>query len=156
MGIFDFVKSAGAKLRPGDDEDKEFEEQLEERRKGNALMRHVMGLGFEVEKLRVDFDDGVATVTGKVTDQGTREKVILAVGNTEGVARVDDRMEVVEAAPEAVMYTVVSGDTLGKIAKQHYGDASKYPVIFEANRPLLEDPNKIYPGQVLRIPPLDA
>ena len=156
MGIFDFVKSAGAKLKPRDDEDQKFDEQLEERRKGNALMRHVMGLGFEVEKLRVDYDDGVATVTGTVTDQGTREKVILAVGNTEGIARVDDRMEVVEAAPEAVMYTVVSGDTLGKIAKEHYGNAAKYPVIFEANKPLLEDPNKIYPGQVLRIPPLDA
>ena len=159
MGIFDFVKGAGAKLGLGDDEkekERQADEQLEERRKGNALMRHVMGLGFEVEKLRVDFDDGVATVTGQVGDQSTREKVVLAIGNTSGVARVDDRMEVVKSAPEAVMYTVQGGDSLSKIAKEQYGDAMKYTVIFEANKPLLTDPNKIYPGQVLRIPPLDA
>ena len=90
-----------------------------------------------------------------MADQSTRERIVLAVGNTQGVARVDDRMEVSAPAPEAVMYTVESGDTLGKIAKEQYGDASKYPVIFEANQPLLKDPNKIYPGQVLRIPPLD-
>ena len=39
------------------------------------------------------------------------------------------------------------------IAKAHYGDGNKYHVIFEANKPMLKDPNKIYPGQVLRIPP---
>ena len=55
--------------------------------------------------------------------------------------------------PAATFYTVVSGDSLSKIAKKHYGDASKYPVIFDANRPMLKDPDKIYPGQVLRIPP---
>jgi nucleoid-associated protein YgaU len=54
--------------------------------------------------------------------------------------------------PEAVFYTVKSGDTLSKIASEHYGSASKYPTIFEANRPMLSDPDKIYPGQVLRIP----
>ena len=159
MGIFDFVKGAGAKLGLGDDEkekERQFDEDLAERRKGNALMRHVMGLGFEVEKLRVDFDDGVATVTGQVGEQSTREKVVLAIGNTSGVARVDDRMEVVETAPEATMYTVQSGDSLSKIAKEHYGDAMKYPMIFEANKPQLTDPDKIYPGQVLRIPPLEA
>ena len=121
MGIFDFVKGAGAKLGLGDDEkekERQFDEDLAERRKGNSLMRHVMGLGFEVEKLRVDFDDGVATVTGQAGDQSTREKVVLAIGNTSGVARVDDRMEVVVTAPEATMYTVQSGDSLSKIAKE--------------------------------------
>lgn len=157
MGVFDFVKEAGQRLGlGGGDEDKEFDEQLAERMKGNALMRQVMALGFEVENLRIDYDDGVATITGQVSDQGTREKVVLAVGNTEGVARVDDRMEVVEAAPAAVMYTVQPGDSLSKIAKSHYGDAMKYHQIFEANQPLLTDPDKIYPGQVLRIPQLEA
>ena len=56
--------------------------------------------------------------------------------------------------PEAVYYTVVSGDTLSKISKVNYGDANKYMVIFEANEPMLTHPDKIYPGQVLRIPPL--
>lgn len=155
MGIFDFVKEAGEKLR-GSDDDKAFDEALEERRKGNALLRLVMGLGLEVDRLRIDYDDGVAAITGTAADQATREKVVLAVGNTAGVARVDDRMEVAESAPEATLYTVVSGDTLSKIAKAHYGDARKYPLIFEANRPALKDPDKIYVGQVLRIPALDT
>lgn len=150
MGILDFVRNAGAKLQKDDGPDEAFLE----RRKGNELMQHVIALGFKVDKFRVDFDDGVATVKGTVPDQSLREKVVLAIGNTQGVAQVDDRLEVVEPAPEATMYTVKSGDTLGKIAKEHYGNAAKYPVIFEANRPLLSDPNKIYIGQVLRIPPL--
>ena len=54
--------------------------------------------------------------------------------------------------PQSNMYTVVSGDTLSAIAKKEYGDANKYMKIFEANQPMLSDPNKIYPGQVLRIP----
>jgi nucleoid-associated protein YgaU len=50
-------------------------------------------------------------------------------------------------------YTVEKGDTLSGIAKKMYGNANKYPQIFEANKPMLKDPDKIYPGQVLRIPP---
>lgn len=153
MGIFDFVRNAGRK--PEKKKDAELEEMARERRKGNELMQHVFALGFEVDKFRVDYDDGIAKVMGTVPAQDIREKIVLAIGNTQGVAQVDDQMIVVEPAPEAVMYTVKSGDTLGKIAKEQYGDASKYPVIFEANRPLLSDPNKIYPDQVLRIPPLD-
>ena len=75
------------------------------------------------------------------------------MGNVAGVAQVDDRIVVEAPEPEATFYTVVGGDTLSKIAKEHYGDAMKYPVIFEANKPMLTDPNKIYVGQVLRIPP---
>jgi nucleoid-associated protein YgaU len=88
-----------------------------------------------------------------VENQQEREKVVLAVGNTEGIAKVDDQIEVVKKEPEATYYTVVKGDTLSKIAKASYGNPMKYPVIFEANRPMLTDPDKIYPGQVLRIPP---
>ena len=80
---------------------------------------------------------------------------MLAVGSVAGVAGVDDQIVVEAPEPEATFYTVVSGDTLSKIAKEHYGDAMKYPVIFEANRPMLTDPDKIYVGQVLRIPPMD-
>lgn len=91
---------------------------------------------------------------GRVPDQPTRERAIIAAGNNRGVAEVEDELEVEtpSSEPESQMYTVKSGDTLGGIAKAHYGDASKYPVIFEANRPMLEDPDEIYPGQVLRIP----
>ena len=76
------------------------------------------------------------------------------MGNVEGVATVDDRISVVNPEPEAKFYTVKSGDTLSKISKEFYGDAMKYNVIFEANKPMLSHPDKIYPGQVLRIPAL--
>jgi nucleoid-associated protein YgaU len=63
-------------------------------------------------------------------------------------------MSVDQSAPEGKFYTVVSGDNLSKISKAQYGDANKYMVIFEANKPMLTHPDKIYPGQVLRIPPV--
>lgn len=153
MGLFDFIKDAGRKLTGGDGEDEAVEEYIEEKTKGNALWRLVKDLGLEVEDLHVEFDDGVATVTGMAASQAEREKVILALGNTQGVAQVDDRMEVAAPEPEAEFYTVKSGDTLSKIARDRYGDAMEYPAIFEANRPMLSDPDLIYPGQVLRIPP---
>ena len=96
---------------------------------------------------------GTATVFGVAADQPTKEKILLCCGNVGGVSKVDDKMTVEVAEPQATFYTVVSGDNLSKIAKQHYGDANKYPVIFEANKPMLKHPDKIYPGQVLRIPP---
>jgi len=157
MGIFDFIKDVGEKLTGRDDEKEKHDadEALEERMKGNALMRHVMRLGLEVENLRIDYDDGVATITGQAADQSTKERAVLAVGNTKGVAQVDDRMTVEAPEPAATFYTVQRGDSLSKIAKEQYGDAMKYPMIFEANKPMLSDPDKIYPGQVLRIPALE-
>jgi nucleoid-associated protein YgaU len=109
-------------------------------------------LNFEVEDLNVAVAGDLVTVAGKVDSQETKEKIVLAVGNVRDIARVDDRLEV--TGPAATFYTVVSGDTLSKIAREHYGDASKYPTIFEANKPMLEHPDRIYPGQVLRIPPM--
>ena len=147
MGLFDFVKGAGRK------EEAKKDEERNELIKGNKLLRYVMSLGLDVEGLKVKYDDGVATVTGKAKSQADREKVVLALGNTDGVAQVDDQMEVASPEAEAKFYTVQKGDSLSKIAKEAYGDAMKYPVIFEANKPMLTDPNLIYPGQVLRIPP---
>ncbi|MDF1867516.1 MAG: peptidoglycan-binding protein LysM, partial [Saprospiraceae bacterium] len=91
---------------------------------------------------------------GEVTSQSEREKVILAVGNVSGIATVEDNIVIV--SPPAQFHEVKSGDSLSKIAKQYYGNAMKYPVIFEANKPMLTDPDKIYPGQMLRIPPVQA
>ncbi len=92
-------------------------------------------------------------MTGTAPDQATREKILLAAGNVAGVAEVENRMTVARAEPEAQFHTVVRGDTLSAIAKQFYGNANKYLAIFEANKPMLTHPDKIYPGQVLRIPP---
>ncbi|MGH7502153.1 MAG: peptidoglycan-binding protein LysM [Longimicrobiales bacterium] len=155
MGIIDFIRDAGEKLGIGDDDKgtktatKDPNANLQ---KATALAKQVSQLGLPVQNLRVTFDDGTATLQGTVADQATREKVVLVVGNTAGVSRVDDRLTVTKPAEQAVFHTVEKGDTLSKIAKEQYGDASKYPVIFEANKPMLTDPDKIYPGQVLRIP----
>jgi nucleoid-associated protein YgaU len=98
--------------------------------------------------------DGVATVRGTVASQHDREIVLLGIGNTPGIGQVDDQLTVkAAAAPPATLYTVKKGDTLSAIAKTQYGDAGKYPAIFEANKPMLKNPDRIYPGQVLRIPP---
>jgi nucleoid-associated protein YgaU len=78
---------------------------------------------------------------------------VLCCGNVAGVQGVKDMMSVDQSQPEAKFYTVVSGDTLSKISKQYYGDANKYMKIFDANKPMLTSPDKIYPGQKLRIPP---
>ena len=75
------------------------------------------------------------------------------MGNVSGVATVSDKLIVKKKTPVSTMYTVKKGDTLGKIAKAHYGDSKKYKEIFEANKPMLKSANLIYPGQVLRIPP---
>jgi len=88
-------------------------------------------------RLNVHIDDDAATISGLAHDQATREKVILVVGNSDGIATVDDQMSVENVEPEAQFHTVVSGDTLGKIAKKFYGNAMKYPAIFEANKPML-------------------
>lgn len=157
MGIFDFAREAGAKIGLGESPSKaaaeaQRDEELAELREGNKLLRLILEADLGVERPKVEYDDGVATVHGKAPSQKIKEATILMIGNVAGVSRVDDRMEVEEPAPEAVFYTVVKGDTLGKIAKEHLGSASRYPEIFEANQPMLKDPNLIYPGQVLRIP----
>ena len=154
MGIFDFVRDAGKKIGIGRDEPKpDANEELDELKKANMLHRVVSGMNLPIKNLRIEFDDGVATIYGTAETQQAKEHAILFCGNVNGVSRVDDRMEVVAPEPEAQFYTVKSGDTLSKIAKEFYGDAMKYPTIFEANTPMLENPDLIYPGQVLRIPP---
>jgi nucleoid-associated protein YgaU len=85
-------------------------------------------------------------------EQQHKEKLVLALGNVTGIASVDDRLTVVNPEPEADFYEVKSGDSLSKIAKKYYGNAMEYNRIFEANKPMLKDPDKIYPGQMLRIP----
>lgn len=145
MGLWDFIKEAGAKLGIGSDETAP---------SPDALRKEVSDLGLDVKGLDVSVEGDKVKVAGAVPDQATREKVILAVGNVAGVSKVEDSLQPATAEPEATMYTVKKGDTLSAIAKAHYGDPNKFNAIFEANRPMLKHPDKIYPGQVLRIPPL--
>jgi len=161
MGLFSFIKNAGAKVFGigKTDAEEAAEAAAEEMREEALVARRMEGtirdLGLDVDGLNVHVDDDMATVTGMAHDQATKEKVVLVVGNSEGIATVDDQMAVENPEPEAQFHAVVSGDTLGKIAKHYYGNAMKYPVIFEANKPMLTHPDKIYVGQVLRIPAID-
>jgi nucleoid-associated protein YgaU len=162
MSIFSFIKEAGAKImgigksKPENDpevsERKAKEDQQENAKAAARLEENIRNLNLNIENLDITIEGDMATVSGEAEDQATREKIILVVGNTAGIGQVDDRMDVEDEEPEAIFHTVERGDTLGKIAKDHYGDANKYKIIFEANTPMLKDPDKIYPGQVLRIP----
>jgi nucleoid-associated protein YgaU len=122
----------------------------------DAIQDYIKSQNLSATGLTVTFDGASSTVSvfGVAPNQETKEKIALCCGNVAGVAKVNNMMSVDQSAPEATYYTVVSGDTLSKISKTNYGDANKYMAIFEANKPMLSDPNKIYPGQVLRIPPL--
>jgi nucleoid-associated protein YgaU len=122
---------------------------------GAAIEKYIESQGLKVDGLNVGYDGATQTVTvsGVAPDQATKEKVVLCCGNVASVAKVNDMLTVAAAAePESKFHTVKSGDTLSKIAKEAYGDANAYMKIFEANKPMLKDPNKIYPGQMLRIP----
>ncbi len=158
MGAFDFVRDAGAKVGIGNGAKGESKNVLEEASKivktseVENLTKRVLESGIAIDNLKVTFGDGNVEVSGSVADQAAREKVILALGNVEGVASVKDSIKVNDSSAESKMYKVVEGDTLSKIAKSFYGDAAKYPAIFEANKPLLQDPDEIYVGQTLRIP----
>ena len=143
MALFDFVKDAGKNLV-----DNVQQATLNEEDLTKELTLH----GLEIDNLKLAVNEGKVIVSGKSSTQELKEKTILCLGNIKGVAQIDDRITVDESLPQSGFYTVKRGDTLSGIAKEQYGDASKYPKIFEANKPMLKDANKIYPGQVLRIP----
>ena len=157
MGLFDFVKEAGEKMLGRDDEAKATEsaevsqERINELR-GQSIAKSISAAGVQVDNLQVAVADDVAKLNGKVASQEDAEKATLCAGNQHGIAQVDCQLDVANPQQEATFYTVQSGDSLSKIAKAQLGDASQYTKIFEANKPMLTDPDKIYPGQVLRIP----
>ncbi len=164
MGLMSFIKDAGEKLF-GIGQAKAAQEAVKAAptpenvaamsvAAGEAIEKYINTQGLAVSALDIKFDatSGAVTVAGTVPDQATKEKVLLCCGNVAGVASVNDMLVVTTPEPESQWHTVVSGDNLSKIAKKFYGDANKYPVIFEANKPMLSHPDKIYPGQLLRIP----
>lgn len=144
MGFFDFVKDAGKSLW-GDEEAPEDS--------AKAIEKEVAELGLDGD-VKVEVEGDTVKVAGAAPTQEAREKLILAVGNVLGVAKVEEEIEVAAAEPEAKFHTVEKGDTLWAVSEKAYGNGAKYEAIFEANKPMLSHPDKIYPGQVLRIPAL--
>jgi nucleoid-associated protein YgaU len=166
MGLIDFVKNAGEKLfgrgqaqaamaEVQADPNNEAKKAAANAAAGDAILDYIKAQNLSATGLTVTFDGASSTVSvfGVAPDQATKEKIALCCGNVAGVAAVNNLMTVDLSEPEATYYTVVSGDTLSKISKTNYGDPNKYMKIFEANKPMLTHPDKIYPGQVLRIPP---
>jgi nucleoid-associated protein YgaU len=145
MGLLDFARDVGRQLFDTDAE------------AADNIKQHLEIKTTGIKNVDVKFDDGVATICGECDSKAVRDHAILIAGNIKGVEKVNadgltapDEPE--EQAPKDEFYEIKSGDTLGAIAKQFYGKASQYMRIFEANRDIIDDPNKIYPGQKIRIP----
>ncbi len=155
MSLISFIKDAGEKLfghsAPAA---AAADPAAANKTAGDAIAAYINTQHLKVDDLAVGFDgaSGAVTVSGKAADQATKEKVVLCCGNVAGVNQVEDRLTVDAPADASRWYTVVKGDTLSAVAKSQYGNGAQYPKIFEANKPMLSDPDKIYPGQVLRIP----
>ncbi|SMQ27613.1 LysM domain-containing protein [Pseudomonas helmanticensis] len=148
MSLFSFIKDAGEKILDALTPDKA-------QANGEALTKHVQDAlsGIDTSKIQVKVEGEKVIATGEASSQEEKEKILLALGNVAGVSGVDDQITVSGPVVTAAQFVVVkSGDTLSAISLRVYGDANKYQKIFDANKPLLKDVNKIYPGQTLRIP----
>ncbi len=147
MGLINFAKKLGTKL---------FGSSEAQAAPADELKKEVAKHGLDTTGLQIDVSGDKVKVSGTAKSTEEAEKMILAIGNSMGVAQVDNSVIVQQLTAESTMYTVVKGDTLWKIAETHYGKGkgAKFQAIFDANRPMLKDPDEIYPGQVLRIPPM--
>ncbi|MFT0214019.1 peptidoglycan-binding protein LysM [Pseudomonas sp. F1_0610] len=144
MGLINFVQAAGAALWENI--------QGKEAHAAEKLHEHIAMSGLGNPDIAITVEGSVIRVVGHVKTQEEKEKILLALGNVAGISSIEEQIAVVEPSKGARFVTVEKGHTLSAIAKEQYGDANAYMRIFEANKPLLKDPNKIYPGQVLRIP----
>lgn len=145
MGLFDFFAETGKKLF-GNDNDA-----------ADNIKQHIEADNPGVENLGVEYESGVVSLSGTANSTEAMEKTVLMAGNVKGVTEVNaDAIQVPpeEAKPQEQVeyYVIQSGDTLSALAKKYYGKAGDYPRIFEANREVIKDADKIYPGQKIRIP----
>ncbi len=165
MSLISFIKDAGEKLfkkpeaqQPTTPAAAPTQANVQElnAKAGEAIEAYVAQQNLGIENLDIKFDgaSGKVTISGQAPTQEAAEKAVLCCGNVANVASVDNQLKVTQATQSAQFHDVVSGDTLSAISKKYYGDANKYNAIFEANRPMLTHPDKIYPGQKLRIPQL--
>jgi nucleoid-associated protein YgaU len=161
MGMFSFIKEAGEKLFGHKEVEAAAAAAAPTLDELNTTAAHAIRDYIETQNLGItglfvlfDGASGKVTVQGEAPTQEASEKVTLCCGNVTGVQDVENLLSIAEPADESQYHDVVRGDTLSAIAKAFYGNANKYMVIFEANQPMLSNPDRIYPGQKLRIPPL--
>ncbi|MES2830360.1 MAG: peptidoglycan-binding protein LysM [Pseudomonadota bacterium] len=163
MGLLSFIKNAGEKLFNAGNQPAQAsapaaaatpDVEALNKTASDAILKYIGSQNLPTQGIDVQYNGATATVSvsGSVPDQATREKIVLCCGNVSSVEHVEDNLSVATPTAEARYYTVKSGDNLSKISKEMYGDANRYTEIFEANKPMLSNPDKIYPGQMLRIP----
>ena len=159
MSLISFIKEAGEKLfKKAEAAPAQASTQPDagalNAKAGEAIQSYVEQQNLGIQNLDVQYDGASekVTITGQAPTQEAAEKAVLCCGNVANVASVENKLTVAQQAATAQFHDVVKGDTLSAIAKKYYGDANKYNAIFEANRPMLTHPDKIYPGQKLRIP----
>jgi nucleoid-associated protein YgaU len=161
MDLFGFVKDVGRRLFNKDEE------------AAQKIKEHILASNPGVEDLEVSFERGIVGLKGRCTRTDAFQKCILMAGNVQGVIDVDATglTPFVAPRPEAVpvggphqhahatpvesreeYYVIERGDTLSHIARRYYGEASSWPRLFEANREVIQDPDKIFPGQKIRVP----
>lgn len=163
MGLFSFIKDAGKKIFGSHEEEVAknpgIQPDVIAQNQKDAVRRYIDSVGLDINNFDFTLDgSGKLTLTGECATKADYEKVALTAGNIAGVAEVDNNMTIAAVETleqkDSTYYTVEKGDSLWKIAEHNYQDGSKYPVIFEANKPMIKDADEIYPGQVLRIPAL--
>lgn len=143
MGLFDFVGNIGRKLFSKEED------------ASQAVTKHIAEDNPGVEGLKVTVENGVATLEGEATSAEALEKAILMAGNVEGITSVTSNVTVTSGetlASDEEFYTIQKGDTLWKIAEKHYGNGAKYTAIVDANKEVIKDADKIFPGQKIRLP----
>jgi nucleoid-associated protein YgaU len=177
MGLFDFASKAGEGLRDaltggGAPDENELRQTLQKNGitiqnldldiKGDTVRiagvadtnaereKAILALGNrkDVEKV----EDSILVMQPQRANLGTAQQTGMATGGPTMAGGLGGQPRTPEAA-ETRFHRVESGDTLSKISQQYYGEAGKYMQIFEANKPLIKDPDDIYPGQMLRVPP---
>lgn len=155
MGLLSFIKEAGEKLFGGSSAQAATPPADANAAASAAIKTYIDKQNLGISNLAVQFDgaSGKVTLQGDAPSQEASEKAALAAGNVSSVVAVDNQLRAAAPADEAQYHDVAKGDTLSAISKKYYGDANKYNAIFEANKPMLTHPDKIYPGQKLRIPP---
>ena len=155
MGLLSFIKEAGEKLFGGSSAHAAPPGADPGAAAGAAIKTYIETQNLGLTNLAVKYEagSGKVTLTGNAPSPEASEKAALAAGNVANVSEVDNDLVAPAAAP-AQYHDVVRGDTLSAISKKYYGDANKYNAIFETNKPMLTHPDKIYPGQKLRIPKL--
>ncbi len=163
MGLFSFLKEAGKKIFKSHDEEKvenpEVQPDVIAQKQKDAVRKYIDSVGLNIRNFDFTLDgNGNLTLMGECDTRADYEKVALTAGNIAGIVQVENNMTITaenpEESKESTYYTVEKGDSLWKIAERNYNDGSKYPIIFEANVPMIKDADEIYPGQVLRIPAL--